>query len=251
VTGPIEIEDVHAGDTVGLSILGLRTAPDAHSWTRPGIGIGPDFGYHVRRIDIEAARWPGQPDIGLNIRPHVGTLGVLPSGAREARDLGDYGGNVDMSELGAGATLWVRAQVDGAGVYAGDVHAGIADAEICGTGLETTGEIDLSVEVRTDWHPALPIITRGPRAWMISVDSTVERALVRATDTVVPLLSTHLHIPLAEAYLILGQLLEVRVCQVVNPHVSISVSLGQGLDACFGAPRVSPTEQHPSLRKAE
>ena len=250
VTGPVEIAGARAGDTIGLTILDLRTAAHAHSWTRPGIGIGPELGYQVRRIDLAAAHWPGQPDIGLDIRPHVGTLGLLPAVRHEARDLGAYAGNIDMHELGAGATLWVRAQVDGGGVFAGDIHAGIGDGEICGTGLEAAGEVDLKVQIRRYWSPELPIVTRNGRAWMIGVDSTVEGALVKAVEAIVPLLSAHLEVPAPEAYLILAQLLELKVCQVVNPHVSVSVSLGQGLDACFGAPDVGRGRQTNESRGA-
>jgi amidase len=236
VTGPVELAGVRAGDTIGLTVVDLRTATEAHCWTRPGIGIGPDFGYHVRRVDLGSPRWPGLPDIELTLQPHVGTLGVLPSLEHPARDLGTHGGNLDMSELGSGATLWLRAQRDGAGVFAGDIHAAIGDAEICGTGLEASGEIDLRAVVRRDWSPSVPVITRNGRAWLIGVATNVEDAIRTACDAAIAALSESLAIPEAEAYLLVGQLLEVRVCQIVNPHVSVSVSLKQGLDACFAPP---------------
>ena len=233
VTGPIRFDGVRAGDVVGLTLDDVRTAPFAHSWTRPGIGFGPDFGFHVRRIELADEHWPGSPDIRLRLQPHVGTLGVLPRSEHPARDLGSYGGNVDISELGAGATLWVTAEVDGGGVFAGDIHAGIGDAEICGTGLEAPGEVDLRVEVLPGAKLDVPVVTRGDRAWLLGVGDSFEEALSAASTAAIGAIVRHLGVPAAEAYLLVSQILEVRVCQIVNPRVSVSVSLREGLDVSF------------------
>lgn len=247
VTGPVNVRGVQRGETLGLAVCNIRTAAEAHCWTRPGIGIGPDLGFYAKRVVLEEAKWPGRHGIPLAIRPHVGTLGVLPNSRRLARDLGDYGGNVDCAVLGADSVLWVRAQVAGGGVFAGDVHAGIGDAEICGTGLEAAAEVDLQITSRTDWAPPLPVITKGGRAWIIGIGATVDAALRRACVATISAVRDYLKVPEAEAYLLASQLLEVRICQVVNPNASVTVSLAQGLDVCLGPPTPSNMDRlHPS-----
>lgn len=236
VSGPVELAGAGKGDAVGLEIVDIRLADEAHCWTRSGIGIGPDLGYHVRRFSLPDAHWPDLPGIDLDLRPHVGTLGVLPSARRLARDLGDYGGNLDSVEIAPGAVLWVKSHRAGAGIFAGDVHASIGDAEICGTGLETSAEIDLRARIRRDWSSAHPVVVQDGRTWLIGIAATLDAALRKGCAAVIAALAAHLDVPDAEAYLLAAQLLDVRVCQVVNPNASVSISLRQGLDVCLGPP---------------
>lgn len=54
VTGPIGIEGVCAGDAVGIEILDLRLAPEAHCWTRPGLGLLGTEDYLVKQVESGA-----------------------------------------------------------------------------------------------------------------------------------------------------------------------------------------------------
>jgi len=250
VTGPVAVRGVRAGDTVGMHVHDVRLADEAYCWTRPGIGFGPDFGYHLRRIDLRRPLWPGLPDLSLELTPHVGTIGVLPSARRLARDLGSYGGNLDSVEIGPGSTVWVTAHSDGGGVFAGDVHASIGDAEICGTGLEAAAEVDLTITARRDWSSKYPVVERAGRAWMVAIGSTVDEALRLGCAELIELLASHLRVDKAESYLLVAQLLEARICQVVNPRASIALSLRQGLDACLMPPAMPGVRQsHPDIRR--
>lgn len=229
-TGPIAVSGIQAGDGVGIEVEAIRPVSTGHLWTRPGLGFGPAPSFHVRAVDTrELTLNIGAHRLPLRSRVHIGTLGVSPSEPVAARDVGAHGGNIDTSFLRPGATLWVAAQQDGAGVFAADVHAAIGDAEICGTGVEVEAQLQLRVH-RHKWAPPLPVVIEDGRVWVIGVGNDFESALDTAVRFLHSAVVAALQLNHGDAYLAVAALLEVRVCQVVNPHVSIAVSLGSGLD---------------------
>jgi amidase len=244
VTGPIGIDGVRAGDAVGIEILDLRLAPEAYCWTRPGLGLLGGEDYLVKRVETGAPRWhyAGNPASGvpLSLDPHVGTVGLAPAEAYQARDLGPHGGNLDVRALGGGATLWLVAQVDGGSLYLGDVHAGIGDGEVCGTGLEAAADLTVQVHRRVGWTPVLPTISAGSRHWVVGVAESVEQAIATIVPAMTGIVAPALSMTLAEARLLVSQLLILRICQVVNPRVSVAASLQGGLDTYLGPPAAGP-----------
>jgi amidase len=240
VTGPISIEGVYAGDAVGIEVLGLRLAPEAHCWTRPGIGLIRGDDCFARQIATDSPAWRfadgSASAVPISLAPHIGTAGLTPAETRAARDLGSHGGNLDVRALGSGATLWLVAQVDGGGLYLGDVHAAIGDGEVCGTGLEAAANISARVHRRTDWAPALPTISTGSRQWVAGVGESVEQAIATVVSAMTSIIAPELAMTAAEARLLISQVLIIRICQVVNPRPSIVASLGGGLDRYLGPP---------------
>lgn len=229
-TGPVGISNVNAGDGVLIEVLRVVPGSEGHIWTRPNLGFGPAPDFHVRRVstlDLELEL--GRTRVTLASRLHIGTLGIAPQETRSARDVGDYGGNIDAHFLGAGSALWLTAQQDGAGVFAADVHASIGDAEICGTGVEAEAVIDLRVQ-RRDWGPPLPLIIDRGRVWAVGTGVSLEEALDQAVRYIHQRITDGLKISSRDAYLAVSALLEIQVCQVVNPHHSVAVSVGSGLD---------------------
>jgi amidase len=234
VVGPIRLEDVHAGDVVGIHLHTLSpTGRWGHTWTRPGLGFGAGVDFHVRRLDASrpVIDWcPSGQDIALDARPHLGTIGMLPAVAAEPRTLGTYGGNLDFAGFGPGATIWLTAQVEGGGLFVGDAHAAIGDAEVCGTGVEIAALADLEVVGSGRSLHTLPVVTTAGRAWLIGVGDTVDDALAVAVDECVRRFADAESVSASDAYLAVGLLLDVTVCQMVNPRRSVAVTLGSGMD---------------------
>lgn len=243
VSGPVEVRGVRAGDRVGIGVRGIRCAPVGHVWTRPGLGFSNPGWFDARQLSITPPVVRDRDGLEFDYAPHVGTLGVLPQNTAPARTLGQYGGNVDVPDLGPGAMLWVTATHDGAGVFAGDIHAAIGDGEVCGTGVETSAEVDLVV-ARTNCEPTNPAVMTRDRTWLIGVGENFEAALGNVLSTVVQALSRKLKIPEPQAYLTTSLLLDVRPCQVVNPQTSVAVSLRRGLDACLVTDEAHQTFQN-------
>ena len=83
-------------------------------------------------------------------KPMLGCIGVAAPGDFGASSgiSGPYGGNMDYNEVGEGATIILPVYHDGALLFLGDGHALQGDGEPTGTGIETSMDVEFTVEVR-------------------------------------------------------------------------------------------------------
>jgi acetamidase/formamidase len=79
----------------------------------------------------------------------VGSIGVAPplNMALYAGDAWIYGGNLDYNRVTSGTTLHFPVYRAGAHLFLGDGHAAQGDGEISGQGLETSLDVDFTVEL--------------------------------------------------------------------------------------------------------
>jgi acetamidase/formamidase len=85
------------------------------------------------------------------VRPMPGCVGVTPgfgSAPVISGDSGYFGGNMDFNQIAEGTTLYLGVSQPGALLYVGDGHALQGDDELNGNALETSMDIEFSVEVR-------------------------------------------------------------------------------------------------------
>src|SRR5204863_1534762 len=88
--------------------------------------------------------------LSVPVRPMLGCIGTAPApanGAPRTGDSGDYGGNMDFNEVVEGATVYLPVAVPGALLYFGDGHALQGDGELNGDALETSLDVEITVEV--------------------------------------------------------------------------------------------------------
>jgi acetamidase/formamidase len=122
--------------------------------------------------------------------PAVGEPGVTVPGVQSSRPPGPFGGNMDLNDLGAGATLYLPVFHPGALVYVGDSHSLQGDGEVSGTAIEQS----LTGVFRFVVHQGRSI--DGPRAetsthWiMMGIDLDLDRALQKAVRAVIDFLVT-------------------------------------------------------------
>jgi acetamidase/formamidase len=143
-------------------------------------------------------------------KPMLGCVGVAPAGdfAPTSSPSGNYGGNLDYNEIGEGTTVMLPVFHPGALLFIGDGHALQADGEPIGTGVETTMDVDFTVELRKKANLA------GPRAetseHIISIGSQPEfasssnRGLQLATSDMVNWLTSEYKMEPWAAHLLVG-----------------------------------------------
>mmetsp|Transcript_11343 Transcript_11343/g.27330 ORF Transcript_11343/g.27330 Transcript_11343/m.27330 type:complete len:288 (+) Transcript_11343:1834-2697(+) len=113
---------------------------------------------------------PAELDWKVPLRPHLGTLGVLPNntinyvddaapGGASTIPPSRFGGNVDDWRIGKGGTMYYRCEVEGCLLLVGDTHAAQGDSELAGTAMETS----LTTKLRVTLHKAdsLPKLVTG------------------------------------------------------------------------------------------
>ncbi len=82
-------------------------------------------------------------------KPMLGCVGVAPAGdfAPTSTPSGSYGGNLDYNAISEGATVMLPVYHPGALFFLGDGHALQADGEPTGTGIETSMDVEFTVDL--------------------------------------------------------------------------------------------------------
>ena len=170
LTGPVSVRGARPGDTLVVHIVDVQPALD-WGWTsiRPGRGLLPeaDFSKPFLQIwdlsDKKHARLGNR--VAVPIAPFPGVMGVAldEPGGHSTMPPRRAGGNMDIKQLVAGATLYLPVLVDGALFSTGDAHAAQGDGEVCVTAVEMMGRVTLKFELQSGRRLAEPQL-RTPHA---------------------------------------------------------------------------------------
>lgn len=130
--------------------------------------------------------------------PMLGVVGVAPAGdfAPTSGPSREYGGNMDFNEIREGATLLLPVFHPGALLFLGDGHALMADGEPTGAGIETSMDVEFTVEVRKGARLTNPRVENAN--YIISVGSQAE--FVSTLDYALKIATTDMARWLAEEY---------------------------------------------------
>jgi acetamidase/formamidase len=164
--GPFYVEGALPGDTLVVHLLKVRTN---RSTARQGTRINAHAVTAAYLVGAEydpkvTGEWTLLPDKGIAVpahpsehmknysvpmKPMLGCISVAPAGDEQFRggDLGPFGGNLDYNENVEGTTLYFPVFHPGALLGMGDGHAAMGDGEVTGSALETSMDVDFSVEV--------------------------------------------------------------------------------------------------------
>jgi acetamidase/formamidase len=173
------------------------------------------------------------------LRPFCGILGVAPAelGEFRTRPPGVFGGNMDVRELAAGATLYLPVLQPGALFSCGDAHAAQGNGEVCINGIECPADVSLRFTLHKQQALAGPLVESsaaadddGP-AWVVVESATDALAAAHgATDRMVDLLASRWGFEPVHAYLLCSVAMHLRFSQVVNePVITVSASIAKSI----------------------
>jgi acetamidase/formamidase len=143
-------------------------------------------------------------------KPMLGCVGVAPAGdfAPTSGPSGSYGGNLDYNEIGEGAVVMLPVSHPGALLFLGDGHALQGDGESTGTGVETSMDVEFTVDVRKKANLTGPrvetadsIISIGSQPEFVS---SLDRALKLATSDMASWLVTDYKLEPWAAHMLIG-----------------------------------------------
>ncbi|MFQ5794451.1 MAG: acetamidase/formamidase family protein [Candidatus Bipolaricaulia bacterium] len=226
-SGCIYIEDaqpgqvliVHIGeidvDPVGFTQFAGSTA------AMPAWLGGSGIGAHHRVVEIRnnLIHWSDQ--VRLPVEPMLGFVGVAPERTRWHNGwAGDWGGNFDIQEITTGASVHLKVNVPGALLHIGDMHTRQGDGEICGAGgIETGGRVRVRCGLaERPTSMITPRIETETHIMTVGMTRPAEDAFRIALEAMILWLEEEYGFARGEAYLYLGQVLEARCTQFVNPH---------------------------------
>jgi amidase len=249
LTGPFYIEGAEAGDALVVKLRKVRLNRNwGYSAYRLGLfSLTPEYveGIYANHYKADVARKGRDNDLPWDIdlargtvrlrepvstkvklefpvRPMLGCIGVAAPGdfAPTSAPSGNYGGNLDYNEIGEGATVVLPVYHPGGLFFLGDGHALMADGEPTGTGVETSMDVEFSVEVRKAAQVAAPrvetadhIITIGSQP---EFASSLDRALQMATTDMVRWLVADYHLEPWAAHQLIGAVGKYEVVTVAG-----------------------------------
>jgi len=172
LTGPVAVRGARPGDVLAVEVMEVIPAAD-FGWTqiRPGRGLLPESEFPKPYLQIwdvsDGTHARTGTGIAVPLEPFPGVLGTaLPEpGGHSTMPPRKNGGNMDIKQLVAGATLYLPVWVDGALVSAGDGHGAQGDGEVCVTAVEMMARMTLRFDLLPQRNLAEPRLrTRGPLA---------------------------------------------------------------------------------------
>jgi acetamidase/formamidase len=241
LTGPVAIEGAELGDVLQIDVLGVQHKGWGWSSVIPGLGF-----LKQRFTEPFLFHWELEPLVSRSLgpaivplRPFCGILGVAPAelGEFRTRPPGVFGGNMDVRELAAGATLYLPVLQPGALFSCGDAHAAQGNGEVCINGIECPADVSLRFTLHKQQELAGPLVESsaaadedGP-AWVVVESATDALAAAHgATNRVVDLLVSRWGFEPVHAYLLCSVAMHLRFSQVVNePVITVSASIAKSI----------------------
>ena len=241
LTGPIGVKGAEKGDVLQVDVLQVRHK--GWGWTSVISGLG--F-LEERFTEPHLFHW----ELGYNstrslapavvpLRPFCGVMGVAQQEAGEfrTRPPGNFGGNMDVSDLTAGATLYLPVLNKGALFSAGDVHAAQGDGEVCINGIECPADVSLRFKLHKRRPLAGPLVEApdvaadGPSKWVVVESATDALQAARAaTSRMIDLLATEWGFSPVHAYLLCSVAMDLKMAQVVNrPMITVTASIAKSV----------------------
>ena len=240
--GPFYIEGATTNDVLVVRIV--RVQPNH---TLAASRVYPDFGglatdarvrllndpiparRYVWRLDRERMTGTTElPDsrmgrITIDLRPMLGRVAVAPRGAEAFAGLwpGDFGGNMDAQEVREGTTVYLPIFHDGAYLYFGDGHARQGEGEVAGTGLETSMDVTLQIDLikgkTIDW----PRLEDADYLMVAGSARPLIDAFRLAHVELIEWLVEDYGFGKWDAYALMGQLAESSVANIVDPAYTV------------------------------
>ncbi len=161
--------------------------------------------------------------ITIDLRPMLGRLAVAPRGEEAFAGLwpGDFGGNMDAPEVREGTTVYLPIFHDGAYLYFGDGHARQGQGEVAGTGLETSMDVVLEIDLikgkTIDW----PRLEDDEYIMVVGSARPLIDAFRLAHVELIEWMLEDYGFGRWDAYAIMGQLGESSVANIVDPAYTV------------------------------
>jgi amidase len=243
-TGPFYVETAAPGDVLVVHLNRLRLNRD--------FALSDDF--MVRRaLDPELAakmkdngksvRWhldtvrgvatsesPGEhlKQFSVPLRPMLGCVAVAVApqiAAPGTGDSGGYGGNMDFNEVNEGATVYLPVSVAGALLYFGDGHAAQGDGELNGNALETSMDVELTVDVIPSKGIPGPRVESETHIMAMGLAGSVDDAVRGATSNMAQWLTDEYKLNPSELAQVLGTSAEYKVSELADRNAGVVLKI--------------------------
>jgi acetamidase/formamidase len=140
-----------------------------------------------------------------------------------------FGGNMDTPEMTAGATCYLRVNVDGALFSLGDGHYRQGEGESCGTAVEGAMNVTAIVDLIKGGGPAWPRLESDSHLMCIGSGRPLEEAWRAGQVEMIGWLGELYGLDRLDAYQLLSQISEVPIANVVDTNYSAVTKIDKRL----------------------
>jgi len=246
-TGPFYVEGAEPGDMLVVKIDKIETNRTS-AWS--GSLLAPytvDPAMLLARVDREPRRvtWTIdkakgtarldavdiKPAIELPLRPMLGCVAVAPTQkqAITTSSPGAFGGNMDYAGMNAGVTLMLPVAEPGALLFIGDGHARMGDGESAGTGLETSMDVEFTVDLVKKKPIGWPRLENETYIMVLGSARPLLEAFQHATSEMQKWLIADYGFSERGADTFMGQALEYEIANVVDPNFTVVAKIRKSL----------------------
>jgi acetamidase/formamidase len=242
--GPFYVEGALPGDTLVVHLLKVRTnRATAHQGTHLNANavtaaylLGAKYGDSVDGdwtiLPEKGIAVPSHPSehmkhYSVPLKPMLGCISVAPPGDQQYRggDLGPFGGNMDYNGNAEGTTLYFPVFHPGALLGMGDGHAAMGDGEVVGSGLETSMDVDFSVEVIPG--DASAQVRAETKDYLIAfgVTGSVPESIQVSTSELAKWVKHKYHLSDSEVAILFASTLKYDVAELVDARYNVAAKV--------------------------
>jgi acetamidase/formamidase len=245
-TGPFYIQTAAPGDTLVVHLTHLRLNRD---WAGSDDfvverALGNDLAVKMKDGG-KTIRWHLDPQRGVAIpekpaehlahysvplRPMLGCVAVAPGSAQAPPGTGDsgrWGGNMDFNEIVEGATIYLPVSVPGALLYVGDGHALQGDGELNGNALETSMDVEFTVDILPAKRISGPRVESPTHIMAMGLAGSLDDALRVATSSMADWLTEDYKLTPSEVAQVLGTSAEYKISEIADRNAGIVLKINK------------------------
>lgn len=154
LTGPIYVENAMPGDVLKVHIYKIETEEMAQSLSKTA-GIdpleNPDIADRIPIISekTETGEIYYSNGIKLAYKPMIGMIATTPNNEniKTGHAAKSFGGNLDIPFITEDVDVFIPVEIEGAGLYLGDVHGLQGYGELSGIAMEASSKVLVDVEI--------------------------------------------------------------------------------------------------------
>jgi len=159
----------------------------------------------------------------------LGCVGVAPPANQAFRSgwLGSWGGNMDYRFLREGTTVYLPVYQEGALLFVGDGHAAQGAGELTGDALETSMDVEFTVDLIRGQSSGGPRFENDEYLMTSGIAGSLNDALQVATTELTRWLERDYKLSPNEAAIVLGTAIHYDIAEVVDPQVHIVAKISK------------------------
>ena len=238
-TGPVAVRGAEPGDSLIAEILDVRPIEWGVATLIPGFGqlIDAVQAPLTRLFEVVDGEVRMNDRVRFPARPMVGVVGLATDGETLTNGLaGRHGGNLDDHLHGKGARIYFPVRQPGGMFAVGDMHASMGDGEVCFTGVEIAGEVDVRFDLLKGKQATWPVTELADRWVPHATALHYDEALKLCTEEAAKLLVDEWEFSVEDAFIFLSVACDAGVAQACKPAPG-----GFGTIARFSIPKLDAT----------